>query len=117
MKYSQGVVTFASLHVRENDDNIVVKSYLPGVSQHDINVTIDNGLLEIQIDMDGDSDLEGTTCLVGECHLGSIHRSVQLPDTVDMESQRADYENGVLAIIFDKLETAKPKRIEVKVPA
>jgi len=51
---------------------------------------------------------------VRESNFGSIYRSVTLPETVELESSRASYLNGVLTVSFDKLEIAKPRLIEVK---
>jgi HSP20 family protein len=46
---------------------------------------------------------------------GSFVRYFTIPDTVDTESVKADFQSGVLTITLPKKEIAKPKAIKVQV--
>jgi len=50
-----------------------------------------------------------------ERQYGSFTRTFTLPNTVDQETVKADYEKGVLKIKLTKKEEAKPKQIKVNV--
>jgi HSP20 family protein len=45
----------------------------------------------------------------------SFTRSFSLPTTVDATRVAAVYKDGVLEVTVPKIETAKPKRVEIKV--
>lgn len=46
---------------------------------------------------------------------GAFARSFTLPETVDAESARADYANGVLTITLSKKAVAKARAIKINV--
>jgi len=50
-----------------------------------------------------------------ERRYGSFVRSFTLPPTVDTDTVKADYENGVLKVHLAKRAEAKPKQIKVNV--
>jgi HSP20 family protein len=45
---------------------------------------------------------------------GSFTRSFSLPTTVDATKVTATYKDGVLEVTVPKVETAKPKKVEIK---
>lgn len=104
-----------TVDVHENDTAITLRAELPGLSQDEVELTIDKGQLTIQgekrlekEDTDGDyRRIEST--------FGSFRRSFPLPDTVDQDGVEARFGNGVLYIELPKVEEAKPKRIAVKI--
>lgn len=49
-----------------------------------------------------------------EDSFGAWAPPVDIFETVDAEKVTATYKNGVLEVIVPKVETAKPKRIEIK---
>jgi len=48
---------------------------------------------------------------------GPFTRSFSLPNTVNSESVRAEYRNGVLSLHMAKREESKPKQIKITVSA
>ena len=87
---------------------------MPGVSLNDIRVSVEHSVLDIKVDAMEENSLDEMKFLVRERNRGFIHRSVTLPESVDLESSKASYSNGVLTVNFNKLEIAKPRLIEVK---
>ena len=47
--------------------------------------------------------------------LGAFARSFELPEGADAGSVNASFNNGVLTVTIAKAESAKPRKIEVKV--
>jgi len=105
----------APLDIQENEDNFIVQVSIPGVSQSDIRVSVEHRILDIKVEAMEEDRSDEMEYLVRERNCGSIHRSVTLPETVDLESSSASYLNGVLTVNFDKLEIAKSRLIEVNV--
>ena len=103
------------LDVEESDDNVVVRASLPGAAPEDIEVTIEDGALTITSGSKSESETKEGHYLIRERRLGESHRSIRLPDYVDADSAESSYENGVLAITFQKHEEKKARQIEVKV--
>ena len=110
---SDGIVE-PPLDIQENQNHFVVHLSIPGVSLKDISVSVDHRRLDLKIEAVEEDGSDEMKYLVRESNFGFIYRSVTLPETVELESSRASYLNGVLTVSFDKLETAKPRLIEVK---
>ena len=101
----------APLDVFQEGDDIVVCFSIPGIKAENIGVTIEDGLLRIE----GNSEVkQERKFLMHECRFGAFHRTLRLPDSVDSDKAESTYEDGVLTIIFPKLETKKAKRLEIK---
>ena len=53
--------------------------------------------------------------LMRERHTGSFHRSLRLPDTLDVDRAQSRYDHGVLTISFPKLEAKQARQLQVTV--
>src|SRR5881275_3122428 len=92
----------------EEDHAIRIMAEIPGVRREDVKLTVENNVLTIQ----------GSKQQVAEERTyGAFERSFTLPTTVDANSIKASYENGVLTVTLPKVEKAKPRQIEVQVAA
>ena len=103
------------LDVVQEGDNIVVHASLPGVNPSDLNVAIENDVLTIRGQTSGDSERQEGNYLMRERHTGSFHRSLRLPDTLDLERAHTGYDQGVLTISFPKLEAKQARRLTINV--
>ena len=110
--------TYPRVDIREDDGNYVLEAELPGLTEKDIEVKVEDNLLQIS---SGDSDKsdksekkEGNGYLVRERRSASFHRSFVLPREADREKIEAGFKNGLLTLTIPKTESAKPKQIEVK---
>jgi HSP20 family protein len=101
--------------IYETDNELVVKADLPDVKMKDIDIQIENGTLALR----GERKFEKEEGSKGfhriERSYGSFVRYFGVPETVDTENVKAEYNNGVLSIILPKKEIAKPKAIKVQV--
>jgi HSP20 family protein len=103
------------LDVVEEDDHIIVRASLPGVDPENIQVNVENDMLTIKAETKIETEHEEEGYLMRERRVGSFHRSLRLPDSVDQTKATAKYENGVLTLTFPKSESKKPKRLKVEV--
>ncbi len=103
-----------AVDIKEEEHRYLIHADLPGVKADDIDITLEHGVLTIQ----GSRSEEKTEDKSGyhriERYRGRFVRSFALPDTVDNEKVDAHLKDGVLDIIIDKKERAKPRRISVK---
>ncbi|MCH8109945.1 MAG: Hsp20/alpha crystallin family protein [Chloroflexi bacterium] len=103
------------LDVIQDGDNIVVRASMPGVKADDISVTIENEVLTIKGKTESEGEVKDGSYLMRERRSGTFHRALRLPDTIDVDNADTSYENGVVSIIFPKVESKKAKRLELKV--
>ena len=104
-----------SVDVFEADNEIVLRAELPGLSEEDVEITLENGRLTVRGEKKMEKEeVEGEYRRV-ESRYGSFVRSFSVPNTVDREKIEATFEKGVLQVSLPKAEAAKPQRIEVKV--
>ena len=102
------------LDVLQDNDKIIVRASVPGVAPEDIQVTIEDDVLTVKAESEGEHDRGEGRYLMRERRAGRFHRSLRLPDTVDADKAKSRYENGVLEITFPKLEAKRARRLEVK---
>jgi HSP20 family protein len=81
----------------------------------DIAIQIENGTLTLKGErkFTNEENTKGFHRL--ERSYGSFVRYFTVPETVDSEHVRAEYNNGVLTITLPKKEVAKPRAIKVQV--
>ncbi|MBN2098412.1 MAG: Hsp20/alpha crystallin family protein [Dehalococcoidia bacterium] len=101
--------------VHETNDEMVIKTDLPGVDKDDLQITLEDGSLRIEAEKKEEKTADGKTWHIKERHFGKYSRLMELPFRVAAEKISATLDNGVLEIRLPKAEEAKPKKIEVKV--
>jgi HSP20 family protein len=104
-----------SVDILETQNDLVLKADVPGIEQKDIDIQIENGTLTLKGERKFEKQEDNKGFHRMERSYGSFVRYFTLPDTVDTEHVKADYQNGVLTITLPKKEIAKPKAIKVQV--
>ena len=95
---------------REND--VVLRFDLPGVSQENIEVNVDRGVLTVSAKRDEDKT-DSDRPFIRERVIGSLRRRVYLGDAYDVGQVEAAYENGVLTVRVPLVEQAKARKVEI----
>jgi HSP20 family protein len=103
------------LDVVQQGDNFVIRASMPGVNPDNIDVSIEDNVLTIRGQSAHESEHNEGNYLMRERRSGSFHRSLRLPDTVDMDQAQPHYEHGVLTITIPKAESKKAKQLKVSV--
>lgn len=99
--------------VFEDDHNITLQAEIPGVTEKDLNVRLENNILTISGERKLENEEKKENFHRIERQYGRFTRSFTLPSAVDPESVNAEFENGVLKITLAKREEAKPKQIKI----
>jgi HSP20 family protein len=102
-----------ALDMYETDDNVILKTAIPGVKAEDIEVSVSGDTLTIRAETKEEQDIQRDSYLRRERRFGSCCRSVTLPGGLETENAEADYTDGVLTLTFPKAEEVKPKSIKV----
>jgi HSP20 family protein len=103
-----------ALDVRETDDRFELSVDLPGIDPKDVTVSYEDGMLSVSGRREFAQEDKGETWHRIERGFGSFARSVRLPRTADADKIEATFDKGVLTVMVPKVETAKPRTIEVK---
>ena len=98
--------------IYEENDQLVMKTELPGVNREDVNITLQGDRLTIKAEKK-ETVVEDLACYARERQYGQYLRSVTLPFPVK-EEVSATFENGVLELRLSKAEESKAKKIEIK---
>jgi len=95
--------------VLETDDEIIVKTDLPGVKQNDIDVNLTDDSVEIIAQFEEEYSQEDVDYIKRERNYGKTRRFIKLPAKVKVKDATANLENSILTISLPKLEKAKFK--------
>jgi HSP20 family protein len=98
--------------IYEMPESLVVTADVPGVSQEDLDIRVDNNVLTIQGRAKHAITDEST---YREYELVNVFRQFELTDVVDQSKISADLKHGVLTLVLPKAEAAKPRQIPVRV--
>ena len=88
--------------IAETDKAIEVKADLPGVSEEDVNVTLDGDLLRIHAEKKAESEKKDKTWRVTERSYGMFERTIRVPEGIDPKKVDASFEKGVLTVTLPK---------------
>jgi HSP20 family protein len=111
-----GTSAFAPpVDVYEDEHNIVLKVEVPGIDEKDIDIRLENNTLVVRGERKFENEEKEENFHRVERRYGSFVRTFTLPNTVNAENVKADYDKGVLRITLEKKAEAKPKQIKVNV--
>lgn len=99
------------VNIREEDEAYVLSALVPGLTADDLNIQVLDDVVRIE----GEYKLEESQYLVQEIPHGSFMRTLRLPAPIDANHVEAKIADGVLTLTLPKAESAKPKKIKIKV--
>jgi HSP20 family protein len=99
----------------ETESSYVLKADLPGLSESDVNIELDDNILTVS----GERKAEHMDRKAGyyrvERSYGSFRRSLSLPEGVDADAVKATFENGVLEVTVPKPAQQAPRKVQITV--
>jgi HSP20 family protein len=99
------------VNVSEQDDAYVLSALVPGLKAEDLNIQI----LENVVSIEGEYQAADTEYLLNELPSGSFRRTLRLPTEIQAEKVEARIADGVLTLNLPKVESTKPKKINISV--
>lgn len=99
------------VNIVEEGDRFLVEMAAPGLTKEDFKIDLDHRVLTISNETKVNEQDQKVKYSRREFNFNSFKRAFNLPDTVDTDSIKAEYEQGILQVILPKREEAKQKPI------
>ena len=104
--------------IREKSDKYLVDIDLPGFEKENINLSLNNGYLNISAKVDKEEDNDEERFVRKERFYGECSRSFYVGDDIKEEDIEAEFKNGILKIEIPKKQIEdkekEVKQIEIK---
>jgi HSP20 family protein len=100
--------------ILERGNEVVFKMDLPGVSQNEIEVRVEENTLIVQGERRFIKEVLDESYIQIERPYGTFRRTFNLPRTIDQENVKASYKDGVLQVILPKRQEAQLKQVLVE---
>ncbi len=108
------VSAMPAIDMYQDDENVVVKAQLPGLSNDDVQISVTDDILTLRGEFKQENEEEGKSYHIREQRYGTFERTISLPTDVQVDKAKALFEKGVLTITLPKAEKVKPKTISIK---
>jgi HSP20 family protein len=106
-----------SLDVAEDDKAFRVSVELPGMTDKDVSVTVDDRTLTIRGEKKEEKEKKDKDVFRRERAYGSFRRTIELPGDVDAAQIEAKFKDGVLTIALPKTAEAQARVKQIPVKA
>jgi HSP20 family protein len=103
-----------ALDVIDRKDELVIRADLPGLSEKDVEVEVEDGILDLRGKRTEEHEEKDQNYYYAERWEGAFNRSIALPSGVDAEKVSATFKNGVLEIRLPKKEEMRGKKVDIK---
>jgi HSP20 family protein len=111
---TQGLEWSPAIDVMDKKDELVLKADLPGLTEKDIDITVQDGTLRLSGQRAEEKETKEEDYYCAERWSGSFSRTLSLPGGISADKVSASFKNGVLEIHLSKSKEATGKRIEIK---
>ncbi len=97
----------------ETTDDFVLRADLPGLSENDVNIELEDNVLTISGHRKAEHEERKEGYYRVERASGTFSRSLTLPEGVDPEKVSAEFDRGVLEVRIPKPEQRKPRKVTI----
>jgi HSP20 family protein len=104
-----------AMDVVENENEYVLRADLPGLSEGDVSVELDDNVLRISGERKSEHEEKTDGYYRVERATGRFSRSLNLPEGVSADGIQANFDNGVLEVHIQKPEQRKPQKVAISV--
>src|SRR3990172_11897467 len=103
-----------AIDIVDRKDELVLRADLPGLTEKDIEIKVQDGNLSLQGQRKEEKETKGEDYYCCERWSGAFSRTLTLPPGINADKVNAAFKNGVLEIHVPKAKQAEGKRIEIK---
>jgi HSP20 family protein len=104
-----------AVNIAESEKEFKLLMAAPGLNKEDIKITIEENRLTISAEQKKEASVEKEKYSRKEFSFTNFSRSFMLPENVNIDAVKADYENGIMTVLIPKVEESKPKTKEIKI--
>lgn len=102
-----------AVDVHEGSDSFTIEVELPGMKKDDVTLKYQDGTLSISGERKQEKETGERNSHRSERVYGKFSRSFHFPTSVNGDSIRASFSDGVLTVNIPKADEAKPRQIEI----
>jgi HSP20 family protein len=102
-----------ALELSETDKELILRAEIPGLSPEDVDLSITDDKLSIQVDFKQNRLKEKQGYQERETRYGRFARTIQLPCRILMDDVEATYKDGILKVVMPKCEQARKVKVKV----
>ncbi len=108
-------VSSPKVHVYEDNNSLILKFDMPGLIKDDIDIDFTNKFLTVSGSR-SNKNIESDTNIYQEIDYGEFHRILDLSNYALKDNISAEYNNGILKVIFSLSDanTTSGKKIKIK---
>jgi serine protease Do len=99
----------------ETETDFVLKADLPGMSEADVNIELEDNVLTISGERKAEHEERKAGYYRVERSFGSFRRSLTLPEGTDPASVKATFDRGVLEVTVPKPAQKTPRKVQISV--
>lgn len=115
-----GISKFMSqgLNLYETEDALVAEAAVPGISEDKIDITFEDGIVRVSGSATQNEEEKNKKRYFMSSMATSFNYSFRIPEgIVKSDEPTAELENGVLKLVFKKMEKKEPRKIKVSAKA
>jgi HSP20 family protein len=101
------------MDLMEAEDHYVLRADLPGLSEDDVAIEVQDGALTISGERSAEHESERGGWFRVERSFGRFSRSMTLPQGIAPDAVTAEFDRGVLTVRIPKPEERKPHRVAI----
>ena len=102
-----------SIDVKDKDNELLVTAEVPGLTDKDVELFVDNGMLTIRGEKKAEHEERGYS----ERFFGKFERQIPLPSGVDEQNCKADFRDGLLTVHLPKTKEAEEAKKKIPINA
>ena len=102
-----------AMDLAENEHDFVLRVDLPGLSEDDVNIELEDNVLTISGQRKAEHEERKEGYYRVERTFGRFSRSLTLPEGIDPEKVDAHFDRGVLEVTIPKPEQRKPRKVTI----
>lgn len=104
-----------AVNISENEKEFKLEMAAPGMKKENFKITIEENRLTISAEQKQENTIVKDKYSRKEFSFSNFSRSFTLPENVNTDSVKAEYENGIMMVVIPKAEIVKPKTKEIPV--
>lgn len=106
-------VWYPPVDILESKDSYLIRAELPGMRNEDLKTEVNEGILTLSGEKKLEDPADGVEYHRVERVTGKFSRSFHVPQTVNPDSIKATYKDGILEVQVPKADEAKPRQIAI----
>ncbi|MEA3228001.1 MAG: Hsp20/alpha crystallin family protein [Campylobacterota bacterium] len=99
---------YPQMNIQDKDNSYIITFNLAGMEKKDIKLSLeDNNMLTIEGEKREENNTNTHSFIKKEIHMGKFKRSILLPDDINIQTLKTEYNNGILKINIKKRASQK----------